>query len=151
MPYSRTKKKNHTTNRTEFLEKLDAIMPWDRLETLVRPYYYGLVQGDVHCRLMLMIRIYMLQYVYNMSDIDIQFEIMDSRSFTAFCHMEPGETVPDGDLIGRFRNLLIRNGIREQFFALVDKSLNSYGLAIKKGTVINCIIEAGPPAAKKTK
>ena len=42
------------------------------------------------------------------------------------CHKNP-----DGDTIGRFRNLLIQNHIHEQFFAVVVKTLTDRGLILK--------------------
>ena len=55
---------------------------------------------------------------------------------------------PDGDTIGRFRNLLINNHIHEQFFALVVKTLTDRGLILKKGTIVDSTIIEAPSSTK---
>ena len=41
--------------------------------------------------------------------------------------------VPDGDTLGRFRNILVRNGLQERLFAQVVELLQKKGLLLKKG------------------
>ena len=59
-------------------------------------------------------------------------EVIDSRAFSEFCGVTSPDEVPDGDTIGRFRNLLEKNGIQEKIFAEVVKILSisssGYGL-----------------------
>ena len=38
---------------------------------------------------------------------------------------------PDGDTIGRFRNILIKNGIQEKFFAMIVKKLTDEKLILE--------------------
>ena len=54
------------------------------------------------------------------------YEILDSRAFSDFCGVSSPEEVPNGDTIGRFRNLLIKHGIDEQIFAQVLSILNKH-------------------------
>ena len=70
----------------------------------------------------LMLRIHLLKNLYNLSDEETQNEVIDSRAFSDFCDVESSYQVPDRDTIGRFRNLLIENGIHENFFAAVVKT-----------------------------
>ena len=79
-----------------------------------------------------MLRIHLLQNLYDLSDEGTRNEIIDSRAFSDFCEVESSNQIPDGDTIGRFRNLLIKNHIYEQFFALVVKTLTERGLILKK-------------------
>ncbi len=46
-------------------------------------------------------------------------EVIDSRAFSDFCGVESSNQVPDGDTLGRFRNILLRNGIQQELFAQV--------------------------------
>ncbi len=112
------------THKREFLEKMDAIMPWEQLYELVKPCYYEGARGNKPYDLELMLRIHLLQNLYDLSDEGTRNEIIDSRAFSDFCEVESSNQIPDGDTIGRFRNLLIKNHIHEQFFALVVKTLN---------------------------
>lgn len=136
------------THKRDFLEQIDRIMPWRELEELVRPHYYAGVRGNKPYDLELMLRIHLLQNLYTLSDEGTRNEVVDSRAFSDFCGVESSNQIPDGDTIGRFRNLLIENGIHEQFFAFVVKSLTDRGLILKKGTIVDSTIIAAPSSTK---
>ena len=136
------------THKREFLKQIDRIMPWGELEELVKPHYYAGVRGNKPYDLELMIRIHLLQNLYTLSDEGTRNEVVDSRAFSDFCGVESSNQIPDGDTIGRFRNLLIENGIHEKFFALVVKTLTDRGLILKKGTIVDSTIIAVPSSAK---
>ena len=53
-----------------------------------------------------------------------------------FCGVESSDQVPDGDTLGRFRNLLIKNDLQEKLFKQVVELLTKRGLILKKGSVI---------------
>jgi len=72
-----------------------------------------------------MLRLYVLQNLYTLSDEGTVAEAIDSRAFSDFCGVDSSSQVPDGDTLGRFRNLLIRNGIQEKLFAQVTELLSS--------------------------
>ena len=61
-----------------------------------------------------MLRIYLIQNLYNLSDMATVAEVMDSRAFSDFCGVDSSNQVPDGDTLGRFRNLLLKNGLQEK-------------------------------------
>ena len=119
------------THKREFLEKMDAILPWEQLYELVKPCYYEGARGNKPYDLELMLRIHLIQNLYDLSDEGTRNEIIDSRAFSDFCEVESSNQIPDGDTIGRFRNLLIKNHIHEQFFAVVVKTLTDRGLILK--------------------
>lgn len=136
------------TNKKEFLEKIDSIMPWEKFEELVRPCYYKGERGNKPYDLSLMIRVYILQNLYNLSDAATRNEIIDSRAFSVFCDVESSNQIPDGDTIGRFRNLMIENGIQEKFFGYVVDVLTNKGLILKKGTIIDSTFIEAPSSTK---
>ena len=140
--------KSEKTNKKEFLEKIDKIMPWEKFEELVRPCYYKGERGNKPYELSLMIRVYVLQNLYNLSDVATRSEIIDSRAFSTFCDVESGNQIPDGDTIGRFRNLMIKHGIQEQFFGYVVKALSEKGLILKKGTIVDSTFIEAPSSTK---
>ena len=80
----------------------------------------------------LMLRLYLLQNLYNLSDMQTAEQVIDSRAFSDFCSISSPEEVPDGDTIGRFRNLLIKAGVQEKLFAQVITLLRSKDLILKK-------------------
>ena len=46
-----------------------------------------------------MLRIYMIQNLYNLSDMATVAEVIDSRAFSDFCGVESSNQVPDGDTL----------------------------------------------------
>ena len=111
------------THKKEFLEQIERIMPWGELEELVRPCYYEGKRGNKPYDLERMLRIYLVQNLYNLSDMATVTEVIDSRAFSDFCGVESSNQVPDEDTLGRFRNILLKNGIQQELFAQVVEFL----------------------------
>ena len=104
------------TSKKEFLEKIERIIPFDEWIEIIRPCYYKGEHGNKPYDLELMLRIYLLQNLYDLSDMKVMNEIIDSRAFSDFCGVDSPNQVPDGDTIGRFRNILVENGLQEKLF-----------------------------------
>ena len=47
--------------------------------------------------------------VDNLADMAAMNEIIDSRAFSALCLVDSSNQIPNGDTIGRFRNILIQH------------------------------------------
>ena len=78
-------------------------------------------------------------------------EVIDSRAFSDFCGVESGNQVPDGDTLGRFRNILIRNGIQQELFAQAVELLMQRGLILKRGTIVDSAFIGAPSSTKNEK
>ena len=103
------------TKKKEFLAQIDRIIPWGKWIALMRPCYYKGERGNKPYDMERMLRIYMIQNLYNLSDTASVAEVIDSRAFSDFCGVESSNQLPDRDTLGRFRNLLIKNGLQENF------------------------------------
>ena len=75
-------------------------------------------------------------------------EVLDSRAFSEFCGVDSSNQVPDGDTIGRFRNILVKNGLQEKLVLQVVNLLTEQGLILKKGTIVDSTLIAAPPSVK---
>jgi len=136
------------TKKKEFLEQINRIIPWGEWITLIQPSYYKGERGNKPYDLELMLRIYMLQNLYNLSDEGTVAEVIDSRAFSEFCGVDSSNQVPNGDTLGRFRNLLIQNGLQEKLFTQVVVMLMERGLILKKGTIVDSTIISAPSSTK---
>ena len=136
------------TKKKEFLAQIDRIIPWGEWMELIRPCYYKGERGNKPYDLERMLRIYMIQNLYNLSDMATVAEVIDSRAFSDFCGVESSNQVPDGDTLGRFRNLLIKNGLQEKLFAQVVELLTKRGLILKKGTIVDSTFIEAPSSTK---
>ena len=136
------------TKKKEFLEKIERIVPRDEWITLIKPCYYKGERGNKPYDPELMLRIYLIQNLYDPADEATVSEVVDSRAFSEFCGVESSNQVPDGDTLGRFRNLLIKNGLQEKLFAQVVEMLREKGLILKKGTIVDSTIISAPSSTK---
>ena len=136
------------TKKKEFLDQIERIIPWDKWLELILPCYYKGERGNKPYDLERMLRIYLIQNLYNLSDMATVAEVIDSRAFSEFCGVESSNQVPDGDTLGRFRNLLVKNGIQEKLFSQVYELLTERGLILKKGTIVDSTIIAAPSSTK---
>lgn len=98
-----------------------------------------------------MLRIYLVQNLYNLADMATVSEVIDSRAFSDFCGVESSNQVPDGDTLGRFRNILMRNGIQQELFAQVVELLMQRGLILKRGTIVDSTFIEAPSSTKNEK
>lgn len=136
------------TKKKEFLAQIERIVPWGEWEAMIQPCYYKGERGNTPYRLELMLRLYLLQNLYDLSDEATVSEAIDSRAFSEFCGVDSSNQVPDGDTLGRFRNILVRNGLQEKLFAQVVALLQKKGLLLKKGTIVDSTIIAAPSSTK---
>lgn len=139
------------TNKKEFLEKMDNIIPWVAFVELIQPYYYKGERGNKPYPLELMLRIFILQNLYDLADMKAMNEVIDSRAFTAFCCINSPDEVPDGDTIGRFRALLTKHNLQEKIFKEVVNQLEKRGLILKKGTIVDSTFIEAPSSTKNQK
>lgn len=136
------------TRKKEFLAQIERLVPWSEWLALIQPCYYKGELGNKPYDLELMLRIFLLQNLYDMADDKTVAEVIDSRAFSDFCGVDSSNQVPSGDTLGRFRNLLIRNGMQELLFKQVVAMLTERGLILKKGTIVDSTIIEAPPSIK---
>ena len=136
------------TSKKAFLEQMEKLIPWDKWIGIIKPCYYKGERGNKPYDLELMVRIYILQNLYDLSDMKVMTEVIDSRAFSEFCGVDSSNQIPDGDTIGRFRNILVKNGIQEKLFSQVVEILKQKGLILKKGTIVDSTIIAAPTSTK---
>lgn len=136
------------TKKKEFLEQIERIVPWNEWVALIKPCYYKGERGNKPYELELMLRLYLIQNLYNLADEATVAEVTDSRAFSDFCGVESSNQIPDGDTLGRFRNLLVKNELQEKLFAQVVEQLTARGLILKKGTIVDSTIIAAPTSTK---
>ena len=137
-----------STKKKEFLGIMEKLIPWSQWVGIVQPHYYKGERGNKPYDLELMLRIYVLQHLYNLADDAARNEIIDSRAFSQFCGVDSSNQVPDGDTIGRFRHILEQNQLGEAFFTNVVESLQKCNLMLKKGTIVDSTLIAAPSSTK---
>ena len=136
------------TKKKEFLSQIEGIIPWGEWLSMIQPCYYKGERGNKPYGLELMLRLYILQNLYDLSDEATAAEVIDSRAFSDFCGIESSNQVPNGDTIGRFRYILIQNDLQEKLFQQVVDLLTERKLILKKGTIVDSTLIAAPSSTK---
>ena len=136
------------TRKKEFLEQMNRIIPWGEWIRIIKPCYYKGERGNKPFELETMLRIHLLQELYDLADMAVMNEVIDSRAFSEFCGVDSSNQVPDGDTIGRFRALLVKHGLQKKLFSQVVALLEGKGLILKKGSIVDSTIIAAPSSTK---
>jgi transposase, IS5 family len=141
--------KGKVTRRERFLGEMDAVIPWARLLRLIEPHYPKAGNGRQPLGLEKMLRIYFLQQWFNLSDPQAEDAIYDSESMRRFAKVELGEdTVPEETTILRFRHLLEKHNLTKAIFAAIGGLLETRGLLLRSGTIVDATIIAAPSSTK---
>jgi IS5 family transposase len=87
-----------------------------------------------------MIRGQFLQYLYQLSDPQLEDQLIDRLSFCRFAGLPLDQTVPDFTTFWRFRECLTTQGLVKELFAQIHRQLEEKGLLLKQGIVVNAAI-----------
>lgn len=146
MEYSNRKKK---TKREEFLDAMDKIIPWSYWVDMIQPYYFNNTRGRKPIGIEVMLRMYLMQIWFNLSDEGIEDSIYDSYAMRSFMHIDFHEQqVPDATTLPKFRHMLEKNKIGEKIFADVKERLDKSGLIMHGGTIVDASLIAAPKSTK---
>lgn len=146
MEYRCRKKK---TKREEFLEIMDEIIPWDEWISLIVPYYPAGKRGRPPIEIEIMLRMYLLQCWFTLSDEGVEDAIYDSyamRKFTGINFLT--ESVPDETTLCKFRHLLEEHGLNKLFFEAINRVMVETGHMLKGGTIVDATIINAPSSTK---
>jgi len=84
------------------------------------------------------------RHLYQLSDPQLEDQLIDRLSFRRFAGLPLEEQVPDFSTFWRFREALADEGLLEELFEAVTAQLGAKGLILKRGTVVDAtIIESG--------
>jgi IS5 family transposase len=89
-------------------------------------------QGQTH-----EIKLLILQRLYNISDEMLEEQIIDCRHFNDFLELSSGDKVPDARTIWPFKNRVIEKGLEKILFQQFNDYLDSLGLFINEGQIID--------------
>jgi IS5 family transposase len=127
------------------LERLDAATPWEKLAAPIRalPEYTNPGAGHPPWCPVLMLKCLMLQKWNNLSDPGLEEALKDRISFRKFVGLSFTDKTPDETTFVKFRQRLREANIHDAVFDAVVKHIESKGLLVKQGTMVDAtIIEA---------
>ena len=142
--------KKKMTRRDRFLGEIEAVTPWLALAAEIQPFYpKGEGRGRPPIGLERMLRMYIAQQCFGLSDEGIEDAIYDSQAIRRFVGIDLShESAPDATTVLKFRRLLETNQLTERIFAAINTLLATKGLILKEGTVVDATIIAAPSSTK---
>jgi len=135
------------------LEKLDTVIDWE----IFRPALIELLSkepkgkgGRPHWDYVLMFKILILQRLYNLSDDQIEKNILDRLSFRSFLHLDLfNSKIPDAKTIWQFKNELSKINAGNTLFELFEQSLEQAGMIKHEGTIVDASFVEVPKQRNK--
>jgi IS5 family transposase len=146
MEYANRKRK---TKREIFLETMNEVIPWSEWVGLIEPHYPLGERGRPPRGILTMLKMYLLQNWFNLSDEGVEDEIYDSYAMRAFMGLNfMKEQVPDATTLLNFRHLLEEHNLGEAMFKNVTDLLEAEGKLLRGGSIVDATIITAPTSTK---
>ena len=140
--------KKRKTRREIFLERMDGLIPWKRLEKRIRRHYPKAGKGRHPYPLSVMLRIHCVQLFYNLSDPAMEDMLYEIEAVRRFVGVRLSGPIPDETTILNFRHLLEEHALGKKLFKEINAHLDDQGLILKEGTIVDASIIAAPTSTK---
>ena len=115
---------------------MNSLVLWEKWVAAIEPYYPQGLRGRPPVGLEKMLRMYLLQEWFHLSAAAVEETIYDSyamRTFMGVDFLESG--VPDASTLLKFRRMLEKKGLHQQFWVELRHRLAQTGQILKPGTV----------------
>jgi IS5 family transposase len=145
-------RRKRTTKRDEFLRIMNDIIPWEEWVAYIVPYYPEGKRGRPPMGIEKMLRMYLLQCWFNLSDEGLEDAIYDSYAMRTFMGVNFfDEQVPDATTLLKFRHLLEKHNIGKVFFDAIARTLETAGHMMRGGSIVDATLISAPSSTKNEK
>ena len=116
---------------------------------LIEPYYPEGKRGRPPIGSERMLRLYLLQVWYHLSDEGLEDAVYDSQALRQFSRINLAtESVPDATTLLKFRHLLEQHKLTEKMLGQLKQTLSNRGVLMKEGTIVDATILEAPSSTK---
>lgn len=133
----------HALPEGHILRRLDQLIRWELLEPRLKPFYKK-AGRDAHNPI-LMFKLLVLQFLYDVSDRELEEAARDRISFRWFCEIGPMQSPPDHSAFCRFRDRIGPETIKQLFDDLVlvaaDKGFVVDKLSLVDATAVKAKVD----------
>lgn len=140
--------KKRKTRRERFLEKMDKLIPWTKLEKQAAAYYPKGKNGRPPYPLSTMLRVHCMQLFYNLSDPAMEDALYEIESMRRFAGLSLNDRLPDETTILNFRHFLEKHGLGQKMFKTINAHLSGQGLRLREGSIVDASIIHAPSSTK---
>ena len=137
------------SKREQFLNIMEEIIPWEEWVVLIRPHYYPGKRGRPPLGIEKMLRMYLLQSWFNLSDEGVEDAVCDSYAMRKFMGIDfMKENAPDATTLLHFRRLLEDKGLGKAMFEAINKVLEENGHYMRGGSIVDATVITAPTSTK---
>lgn len=139
-------------SRGDSLSKLNSVIRWEVFSPVLDRIPKGVPKGAGGRPAfppMLMFKILVIQSLFNLSDEQTEYQIIDRRSFHRFLGFSEADKVPDQNTIRNFRENLIAANLLEDLFAAFTAELAERGFVSRKGQMVDASFVEVPKQRNK--
>ena len=142
-------KRRRVSRREQFLDTMDATIPWSRWVGLIEPFYFSGHRGRKPKALETMLRMYLLQAWFSLSDEGVEDAIYDSYAMRRFLGLDfTVEQVPDATTLLHFRHLLEKHELGRKLLESQGEIFEEQGWIMRGGSIVDATIIAAPSSTK---
>lgn len=92
----------------------------------------------------LMVRLLVIQQLFNLSDEQLEYQVLDRSSFQRFLGIRDSGKVPDRNTVWSFRERLVQAGLGAVVFEEVNRQLQAHGYLARCGQIIDATLVPVP-------
>ena len=140
--------KKRKTRQELFLERMDGLIPWQKLEDRPHPFYPKAGWGRHPYPLPVMLRIHCVQLFYNLSDPGMEDLLYESDPVPQFVGLKLTGPLLDETTILHFRHLLEKHNLGQGLLEEINAHLEIQGLKLREGTIVDATIIEAPSSIK---
>jgi transposase, IS5 family len=125
------------------LTKLDKVIRWEDFRFIIEnafPKTDPKLGGRPAFDRVMMFKVLVLQSLYNISDANTEFQILDRLTFMRFLGLNLSDRVPDEKTIWLFREQLKEHKIFDDLFDFFRNKIQVAGLFVEKGQIVDANI-----------
>ena len=100
---------------------------------------------------LLMVKILVLQQLYNLADDALEYQLLDRRSFLQFLDLTESSSIPDAKTIWLFRDRLAQAGAGSLVFEQVQHQLHKHGYMARCGQIVDALVSAVASPAQQAR
>ena len=134
------------------MQAMDATIPWAAWVAVIEPHYYADGPGKRGRKakpVETMLRMYLLQAWFSLSDEGVEDAVYDSYAMRRFLGLDFAvEQVPDATTLLHFRHLLEENKLGEKLFVAQNQVFTEQGWIMRGGSIVDATIIAAPSSTK---
>lgn len=125
------------------LPKLQEVVDWEQFRPILKKLRKAKDRrkgGRPPYDVVLMLKVLVLQQLYNLSDDQIEYQIRDRYSFCRFLGLSPEGRVPDAKTVWLYRERIKKAGLLDALFDGLLEQISAAGYVAKKGQMMDATL-----------